>query len=57
MKNTTNDLPPQLQAFAQLLDTQPPEVQEAFQFLLATALHEAGKFELVNEAKVDELTR
>jgi hypothetical protein len=35
---------PQLQPFAPLLDVQPPEIQEAFQFLLATAMHEAGKF-------------
>ena len=34
-------------------DTQPPEVQEAFQFLLATAMHEAGKFELLNVAEVE----
>ena len=49
----TADLPPKLQAFASLLDAQSPEVQEAFQFLLATAMHEAGKFELVNVAEVD----
>ncbi|MBL7208956.1 MAG: hypothetical protein ISS52_02535 [Dehalococcoidia bacterium] len=53
MNNTTKALPPELQAFASLLDAQPPEVQEAFQFLLATAMHEAGKFELVNVAEVD----
>ena len=49
----TADLPPNLQAFASLLDAQPPEVQEAFQFLLAIAMHEAGKFELLNVAEVD----
>jgi len=58
MKNTTNALPPKLQSFASLLDAQPPEVQEAFQFLLATAMHEGGnprfgKFELVSVAEVD----
>ena len=53
MKNTTTTLPPKLQAFASLLDAQPPEAQEAFQFLLATAMHEAGKFELLNVAEVD----
>jgi len=37
---TGNDLPSNLPAFASLLDAQPPEVQEAFQFLLATAMHE-----------------
>jgi len=36
-----------------LLNAQPPKVQEAFQFLLATAMHEAGKFELVNVVEVD----
>jgi len=42
-----------IQTFALFLDAQPPEVQEAFQFLLATAMHEAGKFELLNVAEVD----
>ena len=51
--NTTNGLPPRLQAFASLLDVQPPEVQEAFQFLLATAMHKAGKFELLNVVEVE----
>jgi len=36
-----------------LLDTRPPDVQEAFQFLLATAMHEADKFELLNVAEGD----
>jgi len=53
MKNSTSDLPPELQAFASLLDAQPSEVQSAFQFLLATAMHEAGKVELLNVAEVD----
>jgi len=53
MKNTTDNLPPNLQSFASLLDAQPPDVQEPFQFLLATAMHEAGKFELLNVAEVD----
>jgi len=48
-----SDLPPELQAFASLLDAQPPDVQRAFQFLLATAMHEAGKFELLTVAEVD----
>ena len=37
-------------------DAQPPDVQEAFQFLLATATHEAGKFELLNAAEVEDQT-
>ena len=49
---------PKPQPFASLLDAQPPEVQEAFQFLLATAMHEGGnprfgRFELLNVAEVD----
>jgi len=32
------------------LDTQPPEVQEALQSLLSTAMHKAGKFALLNLA-------
>jgi len=35
-----------------MLDAQPPEVQETSQFLVGTARHEAGKFELVNVAEV-----
>ena len=42
--------------FASLFDTQPPEVQDAFQFLLATAMHEAGKFEFLNVAEIDNET-
>jgi hypothetical protein len=37
-----------IQAFASRLNAQPPEVQETFQFLLATAMREAGKFEFVS---------
>ncbi len=33
--------------------SQPPDAQEAFQFLLSTAMHEAGKFELVSVAEVE----
>jgi len=53
MKNGSRDLRPELQAFASLLDAEPPKVQEAFQFLLATAMQEAGKFELLNVAEAD----
>jgi len=53
MKNPVSALPPNLQSFASLLDAQPLGVQEGFQFLLATAMHEAGKFELLNVAEVD----
>ena len=35
------------------LDAHPAEDQEAFRFLLATALHKAGKFEQLNVAEVD----
>ena len=53
MKNTTADLPPNLHAFASQLDAEHPEVQEAFRFLLATAMHEAVKFELLSAVEVD----
>jgi hypothetical protein len=36
-----------------ILDAHSPEGQEAFQFLLATAMHRVGKFELLNVAEVD----
>jgi hypothetical protein len=49
MKNETSALPPKLQPLTSLLDSQPPEVQEALQFLLATAMHEGGKFGLLNQ--------
>jgi len=55
MKKTTSNLPLELQAFASLLCAQPPDVQEAFQFLLATAMHEAGRLELVRLAVLDVL--
>ena len=53
MIKTISNLPLELQAFASLLDAQPPDVQEAFQFLLATAMHKAGKFELLNVVEVE----
>jgi len=43
-----NNLPPNLRPFTFLLGTQPPEVQEAFQFLLTTAMREVSKFEFVS---------
>jgi ribosomal protein L37AE/L43A len=36
--------PPNFQPLASLLDAHSSEVQEVFQFLPATAMHEAGKF-------------
>ena len=39
-------------AVAPLLDTHPPDVQEAFPFLPAAAMHEAGQFKLLNVAEV-----
>jgi hypothetical protein len=42
MNNIINDLLPEPQPFVSPLDAQPPEVQEAFQCLLATAMHERG---------------
>jgi hypothetical protein len=50
----TSQFTPFGQMSAPPLDAQPPEVQETFQFPLATAMHEAGKFELGSGAEVDE---
>jgi len=48
-----SNLPPNLQPFASFLTPSLREVQETFQFLLATTMHEAGRFELLNLAEVD----
>ncbi len=53
MRNTVSDPPPNLQTLAPLLEAQPPELQEAFQFLLAATMQEAGKFELSKVIEVD----
>jgi len=58
MKKTNSDLPPKLQTFTSLLDAQPPEVQEAFQFLVATAMMgrcvelEDGECEHLRKARI-----
>ena len=41
------ELPPELQAFATLLDVQPRPVQESFQYCLCLLMVEAHKMELV----------
>lgn len=41
------ELPPELAAFAALLDAQPGPVQGAFQYCLAVAMVEMGKGELI----------
>jgi hypothetical protein len=43
----SHNLPPELQAFAALLDAQPGPVQMVFQYCLAMLMVEAGKAELV----------
>ncbi len=43
----TNDLPPDLSAFAQLLDAQPEPVRSAFHYCLALLMVEAGKARLI----------
>jgi len=48
------DLPPEMQAFARLIDAQPLAVQEAFQFCLAIAMQEAGKLELIGVTRVGD---
>ena len=46
-------LPPELEHLAALVDQQPPQVREAFQFCLAVAMEERGKSKLLNTAHVD----
>jgi hypothetical protein len=45
----TTDLPPELAAFASLLDAQPAPVREAFNYCLAPLMVEAGKARLVGQ--------
>jgi hypothetical protein len=45
--NAGTDLPPELAAFASLLDAQPAPVRDAFCYCLALAMVEAGKARLV----------
>jgi hypothetical protein len=42
-------LPPQLDAFASILDAQPAPVREAFQYCLCLLMVEAGKMRLVEK--------
>jgi hypothetical protein len=42
-----NDLPPELQQFAAILDAQPGPVQAAFQYAICLLMVEAGKMRLV----------
>lgn len=42
-----NNLPPELQQFAAILDAQPGPVQAAFQYCLCLLMVEAGKMRLV----------
>ena len=51
-----NDLPPEFERLAALIDQQPPKVREAFHFCLAMALEESGKAKLLNTAHVDGRT-
>ena len=48
-----NEVPPELRCLAVLIDQEPPNVREAFQFLMAVALEESGKAESINVAQVD----
>ena len=51
-----NELPPDLERLAALIEQQPPKVREAFHFCLAVALEESGKAKLINTAQVDGRT-
>ena len=47
-----NKLPPDFERLAKLVDEQPPKAREGFQFLLAIALEESGKAELINDIRL-----
>ena len=51
-ENRNKDISPEIKALAQILNSQPTEMQEAFEFLLVTAMQDAGKYELLNVAEV-----
>lgn len=48
-----DDLPPELQSFASLLDAQPGPVRDAFAYCLCLMMVEADKMRLVNTAPGD----
>jgi hypothetical protein len=50
------ELTPELQRLAELVDQQPPEVRQAFQFCIAVAMEENGRGRLVNTSEVDGQT-
>ncbi len=47
------NLPPELSALAQIVDAQPPEMQELFQYTLAMLLVEDGKATIVGQRTID----
>ena len=51
-----NELPPEFERLAILVEQQPPRVREAFQFCLAVALEESGKAKLLNTSQVEGRT-
>ena len=50
------ELTPELEHVAALVDEKPPEVRQAFQFCLAVAMEEEGAARLVNTTQVDGRT-
>ncbi len=47
------NLPPELSALAQIVDAQPPAMQELFQYALAMLLVEDGKANIVERRTID----
>lgn len=52
----SSELPPDLERLAKLVDEQPPKVRGGFQFLLAIALEESVKAELINVTQLNGRT-
>jgi hypothetical protein len=49
----TNGIPPELEMFSRLVDGQPPDVRELFQYALTMLMVEDGKAEIVEQHTLD----
>lgn len=49
----TNGIPPELEMFSRIVDGQPPDVRELFQYALTMLLVEDGKAEIVEQHTID----
>ena len=52
-ENANKNVPPEINALSRILNGNPTQMLEAFEFLRVTTMYEAGKFELLNVAEVE----